>query len=75
MNRDGSGSKLRGVSFVDDSLRVETLDPGQRGSIGEADVVGEEEDKVLVIGIGLEELGPFFGGVLEVVVGGGFKIS
>lgn len=36
---DGGGPKVRGVAFVDNCLRGETFDPGERGGVGEAEVV------------------------------------
>ena len=67
--------KLGSVAFVDHGLRGEALDPRERGGIGEADVVGEEEEKVLVVGVRGEELGPLFGVVLEMIVNPWFKVA
>jgi hypothetical protein len=75
MERDGRGTKARGVALGYDSLGGQTFDPGKRGGVGETDVVGKEEDEILVIRVGLEELRAFFGIVLEVVVHSWFKIA
>lgn len=68
METDWSATELTIIALFNDSLRVETLDPGQWGGIGEAEVIGEEEDKSLVVGLSVKESRPFFGCVLEVIV-------
>ena len=55
------GAKLGGVAFSDHGLRSQAFDPGERSGVGEAEVVGEEEEKVLVVGVGFEELSARFG--------------
>ena len=55
------GAKLGGVAFSDHGLRSQAFDPGEWSGVGEAEVVGEEEEKVLVVGVGFEELSARFG--------------
>jgi len=75
VNRDRVGAKLGGVSLGDHSFGGETFDPREWSSVGEADIVREEEEKVLVVGVGLEEAGAFFGVVEEMVVGTGLEVA
>jgi len=56
-------------------LGIQTFNPGQGCSIGEAEVVGEEEEKGLVVGVRLEESGAELGFMLEMVVMTGLKIA
>lgn len=75
VERDGAGTKLGSVAFTDHRLGGQALDPGQRGGVGEAEIVREEEDEVLVIGVRGEESRAGFGLVAEVVVMTGCKIA
>jgi len=52
---DRASPQLAFVPFVDNGLGVESFDPRERGSIGEAEVVGEEQDKSFVVGLGLKQ--------------------
>ncbi|PIW07342.1 hypothetical protein COW38_02900, partial [Candidatus Collierbacteria bacterium CG17_big_fil_post_rev_8_21_14_2_50_45_7] len=70
-----------GVALGDHGLRGQTLDPGKRSGVGEAEVVGEQEDKGFVVGIGLKQHGAclrrqvFFPLVTEVVVVATFEVA
>lgn len=75
MEGDWASSQLAFISFVDDGLGVESFDPGERRCIGEAEVVGEEEDKSFVVGFGLKEEGSLFGSMLDVVIATWFVIA
>lgn len=70
-----SGPELWGIALVDDGLGGESFDPGEWGGIGEAEVVGEEEDKGLVVGFTLEKSGPFFALMAQMIILGGLKVS
>lgn len=75
MEGDWASSQLAFISFVDDGLGVESFDPGERRCIGEAEVVGEEEDKGFVVGLVLKKRSSFFGSVLDVVIATWFVIA
>ncbi len=47
-------AKVRGVTLADHGLWGQTLDPRERSGVGEAEVVGEEEDKGFVVCLGFE---------------------
>lgn len=51
---DGGGAELGGVPLGDHRLGTQAFDPGERSSVGEAEVVGEEENQVLVVSVALE---------------------
>lgn len=63
------------VAFVDHGFGVEAFDPGEGRGVGETEVVGEEEDKSFVVGLGLKKEGVFFGSVFDVVVGGWLVVT
>jgi len=75
VERDRARAKLRGVTFVDHSLGGQSLNPREWGGIREAEVVGKQEDEVLVVRLVLEKSGAFFGLVAEVVVVSGLKVA
>lgn len=75
MSGDWTGAKTGGVPFVDHGLGCQTLDPREWSGVGEAEIVGEEEDEVLVIGRRGEKGGSWFGLVTQVIVLGGLKIA
>ena len=64
-----------GVAFGNDSLGVEPLDPRKGGGVGEAEIIGEEEGKIFVVGVALEEGGTRFGVVDQVVVTASGKVA
>ena len=72
---DGTSPKLGSVAFVDDCLRGQAFDPREWGSVGEAEVIGEQEDEVLVVGSGGEKGGSWLGLMTEVVVVTRIKIA
>ena len=51
---DGVGAKLRGVSLGNDGLGGKTFDPGERGGTGEAKIIREEEEKILIVKVGFK---------------------
>ena len=75
MHGNGGRAKVRGIAFINDRLRGQAFDPGEWSGVWEAEIVGEEQDKVLVIGRGLEKSGTRLGLVAEVVVMGGVKVA
>ncbi len=54
MESDRARAKLRSIAFVNHCLGSQTFDPGKGSGVGEAEVVGEEEEKGLVVGVVLK---------------------
>jgi hypothetical protein len=72
---DRSRSEHGFVAFVHDRLRVQTFDPGEWRGVGETEVVGEEEKKILVIGVSLEKGEGVFALMADVVIVPGLEIA
>lgn len=72
---DGSSAISGGVSFADHCLWSQPFDPREGGGVGEAEVIGQKEHKILIICFVLKESGSLFTLVTEVVVVAGLKIA
>lgn len=75
VERDGRGTERGLVALVHDCFGVQSFDPREWGRVGEAEVVGEEEDKVLVVGVILKKRERLFGLVADVVIISGLEIA